>query len=144
MIDERKRFRRFAGILAAVIILGVLFVVGSAVTADTDNWAVIASAVILVTIVLIATLVTRKRLKEMKSGFPMEDERSAARKMRVGYLSFFVSVYFCMALGFIFVVFLEDTTGFPSVGEMIFILVAAMNIIFIVIWAVMSRGKGMP
>lgn len=144
-MDKRMKFRAFVGILAAVIIVGVLFVVGSAFAADTENWAVVASAVILVAIALAAALVARKRLKETKSGIPSEDERSTALKMRAGYLSFFVSMYLCMALGWIFLVLLEDTTtDFPAVGELMFILVAAMGTTYLVIWTAVSRGKGTP
>ncbi len=144
-MDKRMRFRAFVGILAAVIIVGVLFVEGSAFAADTENWAVVASAVILVAIALAAALVARKRLKETKSGIPSEDERSTALKMRAGYLSFFVSMYLCMALGWIFLVLLEDTTtDFPAVGELMFILVAAMGTTYLVIWTAVSRGKGTP
>ncbi|MGB2581819.1 MAG: DUF2178 domain-containing protein [Thermoplasmata archaeon] len=143
-MDKRMRFRAFVGILVAVIIVGVLFVEGSAFAADTENWAVVASAVILVAIALAAALVARKRLKETKSGIPSEDERSTALKMRAGYLSFFVSMYLCMALGWIFLVLLEDTTtDFPPVGELMFILVAAMGTTYLVIWTAVSRGKGM-
>jgi hypothetical protein len=145
MMDERNRFRLFIGIIVSIIVIGLLFVAGAANSEDADNWAVIASAVIVGSIALVASLVARKRLKEMKSGFPSEDERSVAIKMRAGYLSFFVSMYLCMALGWIFSAFLEDTTmALPSLGTVMFILVAAMGTTYIVVWAAISRGKGMP
>lgn len=135
----------FIGIIVSIIVIGLLFVAGAANSEDADNWAVIASAVIVGSIALVASLVARKRLKEMKSGFPSEDERSVAIKMRAGYLSFFVSMYLCMALGWIFSAFLEDTTmALPSLGTVMFILVAAMGTTYIVVWAAISRGKGMP
>jgi len=145
MIDEKKRFRRMVGVLAAVIVVGVLFVAGSAVAKDTDNWAMVLSAVILVSIALVAVLLARKRLNEMRQGIPSEDERSTAVKMRAGYLSFFVSMYLCLALGWIFGVFLEDTTAeVPSTGVVMFVLVAVMGSIYLVVWTAMSRGKGIP
>jgi len=145
MMDERNRFRLFIGIIISIIVIGVLFVAGAANSEDSDNWSVIASAVIVGSIALVASLVARKRLKEMKSGFPSEDERSTALKMRAGYLSFFVSMYLCMALGWIFGVFLEDTTmDLPSVGTVMFLLVAAMGTTYIVVWTAISRGKGTP
>ncbi len=145
MMDERNRFRLFIGIIVSIIVIGVLFVAGSANSEDSDKWSVIASAVIVGSIALVASLAARKRLKEMKSGFPSEDERSTALKMRAGYLSFFVSMYICMALGWIFGVFLDDTTmDLPSVGTVMFILVAVMGTAYIVIWTAISRGKGTP
>ena len=145
MMDERNRFRLFIGIIVSVIVIGVLFVAGATNSEDSDKWSVIASAVIVGSIALVASLVARKRLKEMKSGFPSEDERSTALKMRAGYLSFFVSMYICMALGWIFGAFLEDTTmDLPSVGTVMFILVAVMGTTYIVVWTAISRGKGTP
>ena len=145
MMGERNRFRLFIGIIVSMVVIGVLFVAGASNSEDSDNWSVIAPAVIVGSIALVASLAARKRLKEMKSGFPSEDERSTALKMRAGYLSFFVSMYLCMALGWIFGVFLEDTTmDLPSVGTVMFILVAAMGTTYIVVWTAISRGTGMP
>lgn len=141
-MDERKRFQAFVGILIVVIAVGGAFGVG-AVVADGDAWAIVASIAILVALALVAVIVTRKRLKDMESGFPSEDERSAAVKMRIGYISFWVSVYFCFALGWIINLFVEDTsTEFLSLEDLMFVVAGVMCLIFIVIWAVMSRGKG--
>jgi len=143
-MDEKRMFSKFVGILAAVIVLGVVFVVGS-VIAEADLGYTIVSAVILVSIALVAIVVARERQKEIKSGFPHDDERSSALKMRAGYLAFFVSMYFCLALGLIIGAFVDDSTiDFPSIGETMFLLVAAMGIFYGVIWSALSRGKGTP
>ncbi len=145
MLGEKNRFRLFIGIVASVIVIGVLFVVGATNSEGTDNWALIATAVIVGSIAVAASLVARKRLKEMKRGFPSEDEMSTAVKTRAGYLSFFVSMYLCLAIGWIYGVFLEDKKiEFPTVGELMFILVAVMGITYMVIWTAISRGKGAP
>jgi ABC-type sugar transport system permease subunit len=101
--------------------------------------------VIVVAIAVMAAFVARKRRKEMRQGIPSEDERSTALKMRAGYLSFFVSMYLCLALGWIFGVLLEDTTTkVPSTGTVMFIMVAAMGVIYGIVWIGVSRGTGMP
>jgi len=141
-MDEKKRFRKFVGIVAAMIVLGAVFVVGTVVV-EVDNWYTIVSAAILVSIALVAIFVAWKRKEELKSGFPHEDERSRALKMRAGYLALFVSMYFCLALGWIIGAFVEDSEReFLSVGEMMFVLVAVMGILYSVILAALSRGKG--
>jgi hypothetical protein len=142
MMDEKKRFRKFIGILVAMIVLGSVFVVGT-VVAEVDNWYTIASAAILVSIAVVAIFVAWRRREELKCGFPLEDERSRALKMRAGHLALFVSMYFCLALGWIIGAFVEDSgREFLSVGEMMFVLVAVMGIFYAVILAVLSRGKG--
>jgi hypothetical protein len=141
-MDERKRFRAFVGILIVVIAVGGVFGVG-AVVAEGDAWAIVTSIAILAALALVAVVAIRKRLKDMESGFPSEDERSAAVKMRIGYLSFWVSVYFCFALGWIINLFVEDTsTQLISLEELMFVVAGVMCLIFIVLWAALSRGKG--
>lgn len=142
-MDERSRFRLFIGIVVSIVVIGVLFVAGAAKAENTDNWALVASAVIVCALALVALLVARRRLREMKRGIPSEDERSTAIKERAGYLSFFISMYICLGLGSIFGVFMEDKTiEFPTVGEIMFILVAVMGIIYMVTWTAVSRWTG--
>jgi len=144
MMDESKRFRVFVGVLVAVVVGGVVFVISS-VVADAEFWFTVVSVLILVSMALVAVLVARKRQKELKSGFPPEDERSRALNMRAGYLAFWVSIYLCLALGWIIGAFVdESTTDFLSVGEMMFVLTAAMGISYLAIRAVLTRGKGTP
>jgi len=144
-MDEKSRFRLFIGIVVSIVVIGVLFVAGAAREENEVNWAVIASAVIVGAIALVAALVARRRLAEMKRGIPSEDERSIAVKMRAGYLSFFISMYLCLGLGWVFGVFMDgQTIDFPTVGEIMFILVAVMGITYIVTWTAVSKGKGVP
>ncbi len=141
-MDEKKRFRKFVGILAAVIVGAAVFVVGT-VVAGVDDWYAVVSAAILVSIALVAVFVAWRKRNELKSGFPLEDERSRALKMRAGSLALWASMYFCLALGWIIGVFVEDSTReFLSVGEMMFVVVAAMGIFYSVILAALSRRKG--
>ncbi len=143
-MDEKKRFRKLVGILAAVIVMGAVFVVGTVVV-EVDNWYTIASAAILVGIAVVAVFIALRKREELKSGFPLEDERSRALKMRAGYLALFVSMYFCLALGWIIGAFVEDSgREFLSVGEMMFVIVAAMGTFYAVILAALSRGTGTP
>ena len=144
-MNEKRRFQLLVGILAAVVIGGAFFVVGVVVNEDVDGWWIVSPLFLLIAIAIAAVLVARKRLQEMKRGIPSEDERSTALKMRAGHISFFASMYLCLALGWIFGVLLEDSTAeLPSTGTMMFVLVAAMGVIYVVTWAVISRGKGMP
>ena len=144
-MNEKQRFRLFVVILAAVVIGGAFFVVGVLVNEDVDGWWIASPLFLLIAIAVVAVLVARKRLQELKRGIPSEDERSTALKMRAGHISFFASMYLCLALGWLFGLILEDSaTELPSTGTMMFVLVAAMGVIYIVTMAVMSRGKGMP
>ena len=140
--DERRRFQAFVVLLILVIALGAVFGVG-AVIADGEPMAIVMAIAILSVVAVVAIVATRKRLGDMKDGFPSEDERSAAMKMRVGHIAFWASVYFCFALGWIIVLFVDDTsTDFLAPEDLIFVVAGAMCFIYIVVWAVLSRWKG--
>ncbi len=145
MIDDRKQLQLLVGVVVAVIVIGVLFAIGVAVDDEGENMWIPLTAVIVVATAVVMVLVARKRLKEMRQGIPSDDERSMALKMRAGYLAFFVSMYLCLALGWVFGVLLEDTSAkLPGTGTVMFALVAMMGVIYFVVWAVVSRGTGMP
>lgn len=137
-MDEKARFRMFVAVVAAVLVFGAIFVVWSGAV-GSENWAMVMSAVILVTMAIVAIVVVRKGLKEQKSGFPREDERSRAIKMRAGYIAFFASLYFLLAMGFVHAS-LEDTeiSSVPT-AEWLMIYVAAMGSIYLVVNAYLSR-----
>ena len=141
-MDERTRFRRFVVVVAAVLVLGAIFVVLSGAI-GADNWASVMSAVILVTMALIALVAARKWSKELKSGFPKEDERSKAIKMRAGYLSFFVSLYFMLGMGFVLAILEDNQISSVPTSEWFMVYVAAMGSIFLAINAYLDR-KGVP
>ena len=131
-MDEKARFRRFVAAIAAVLVGGAVFVVVTGVV-GTDNWATVMSAVILVTMALVAIVVVRKGLRELRSGFPMEDERSKAIKMRAGYLAFFVSLYFMLGMGFVLAILEDNQVSSLPISEWFMFYVAIMGSIFLVI-----------
>ena len=141
-MDEETRFRRFVAVVAAVLVFGAIFVVVTGAF-GSDNWATVMSAVVLVTMALVALVVVRKRLKELKSGFPKEDERSTAIKMRAGYLAFFVSLYFIMGMSFVHAMLEDNQVSSLPTSEWLMIYVAAMGSIFLVVNAYLNR-KGVP
>lgn len=141
-MDEKARFRRFVAVVAAVLVFGAIFVVWSGAV-GADNWATVMSAVILVTMALVAIVVVRKGLKELKSGFPRDDERSRAIKMRAGYIAFYISLYFLLAMGFVHSVLEDNETSSVPTSEWLMIYVAVMGSIFLAVHAYLSR-KGVP
>lgn len=140
-MDEKKRFRAFVVLVTAIVVIGSLFAI-QAVMSEADTWAAVVSAIILVLIAIMAVVVIRRQLRDLRSGFPSEDERSRALKMRAGYLAFWVSMYFCMVLGWVFGLFVDEPAkDFLTIGEMMFVLAGVMGIFYIVIWTAVSRGK---
>jgi len=141
-MDENKKFRRYVAIVIIVLTLGAVFVIVSGALGE-DSWASVMAALLLVVMALVAVKVARRWSREMKSGFPRDDERSVAIKMRAGYLAFFISLYFMFGIGFVFAI-LEDTeaTSVPT-SEWAMIFVAVMGLIYGGVNAYLNR-KGVP
>lgn len=55
---------------------------------------------ILATVVIIGVLVTWKIAKEMRSGFPLKDERTQRVGGRSAYYAFYIGTYFMLAMMF--------------------------------------------
>lgn len=141
-MDDRARFWRFVWIVAAVLAVGTVFVIVFA-NAGVDNWATVMPAAILVSMAVIALVVARKKMRELKSGFPSEDERSSAIRMRAGYLAFYISVYFILGMGFVHAIFEDNEVSSLPTSEWLMIYAAAMGSIFLVLNAYYTR-KGVP
>lgn len=141
-MDERARFWRFVGIVVTALVVGALFVIVFA-NASVDNWASLMSAAILVSMAAIAVVVARKKMKELKSGIPSEDERSRALRMRAGYLAFFISLYFVFGMSFFHAILEDNQVSSLPTSEWLMIYVGAMGSIFLVLNTYLTR-KGVP
>jgi len=141
-MDENARFRAFAGIVVMILVLGTIFVVVYA-NAGVDNWATLMSAAIVITMAIIALIVARVKLKELKRGIPSDDERSRAIRMRAGYLSFYISLYFVLGMSFFHVILEDNQISSLPTSEWLMIYVAAMGSIFLVLNACLKR-RGVP
>ena len=141
-MDEKVRFRRFVVAIAAVLVGGAIPVVVTGAV-GTDSWAAVMPAVFLVAMALVAIVVVRKELRELKSGLPMEDERSKAIEMRAGYLAFFVSIYLMIGTGSVLVALEDNQVSSLSTSEWFMFYVAIMGSIFLAANAYLNK-KGVP
>jgi hypothetical protein len=141
-MNEEARFWRFVGIVVTVLVLGALFVIVS-VNASIDHWATLMSAAILVSMAVIALIVARKKMKELRDGIPSEDERSRAIRMRAGYLAFYISLYFILGMSFVHGILEDNQVSSLPTSEWLMIYVAAMGSIFLVLNVYFAR-KGVP
>lgn len=91
-----------------------------------------------VAIALVALLLALRAMRELRSGMPLDDERSRAMKSRAGYYAFHISMYATLALGFVFVLFEDEGMTLPN-SELLFILVALMGSIQIVLMTYLNR-----
>jgi hypothetical protein len=142
MAGERK-VGRYLAVISAVVLLGAMIFLVNLSEGTVDNSWIIVSAMIVVSIGVLAFISIRRTMKESRNGFPMDDEMSKAIKMKAGYLSFFISMYFLFAMSFVHSMFEDTTFSQIPTSELLMIYVAAMGSIFLVSHAYLTR-KGVP
>lgn len=141
-MDEKRKFRRFFAVVSAVLVLGVLIVIIE-VTADVDNWWMLASAFILLSMALVMLFFIRRGLKDIESGIPLVDERSRIIDFRAGYLAFFISLFFIMGMSFVHAILEINEITSVSTSEWLMIYVGVMGANYLIIHAYMNK-KGVP
>ena len=126
--------------ISAVVLLGIALMI--ALTEGINIWSM-AMLVAIVALALVAIGMVVKSQREIKSGFPRQDERSIALSMRAGNRAFYVSMYLFlfMALG---LMGLDDEEVMLSNAELLFIAVAIMGSIHIVLSAYYNRKGRVP
>lgn len=87
--------------------------------------------VIILAIALIAIALAVKSMREIRSGFPLQDERSLALSMRAGNRAFYVSMYLFLFMAIAFSA-LEDRSLAFSNAELLFVIVGLMGSIQII------------
>ena len=134
---ERQRMWIMAGIAVAVLAaagLGLLLLEGV-------NTFTLISVAVLATIVVIALALVAWTAKELRSGYPLEDERSRLMNMRAGYYAFYVTMYSVLALAFVMMM-LEDEGVVLANGELLFLVIVLMGSVHIALSLYFKlRGK---
>ena len=141
-MDGKARYWALVVVVVAVL-AGVALYMAATVNVGVESWWTVVSAVILVGLALVAIAVVLKQRKELKSGFPKEDERSRAIRMRAGYLAFFISLYFLLGMGFIHGILEDQQMSLLPTSEWLMIYVAVLGSIFLAVHAYLNR-KGVP
>ncbi len=141
-MDGKARFWAVVVVVVAVL-AGVALYTVATVNVGVESWWTLVSAVILVGLALVAIAVVLKQRKDLKSGFPKEDERSRAIRMRAGYLSFFISLYFLLGMGFIHGILEDQQLSLLPTSEWLMIYVAVLGSIFVAVHAYLNR-TGVP
>lgn len=141
-MDERARFRALVVTVVVVLIGATVYTVATGYAGADVGWT-LGSALVLVGMALVAVAAVLRERRGLRSGFPKDDERSHAIRMRAGYLAFYISLYFLFAMSLLQIL-LEDRAivSLPT-AEWGMLYVAAMGSIFLAVHAHLNR-KGVP
>ncbi len=104
---------------------------------DETIWPIIL-LVTVVALAVVAVVLVIRVLRGMRSGLPLQDERSRARNAKAGYYAFYMSIYATLALGVIFVLLEDRDITLPN-SELLFIVVAIMGSIHIAFSTYVNR-----
>ena len=121
--------------VSAVVLLGVALLL--VLTEGFNLWTGVV-LVTLVAIAIVAIALALRSMREVRRGFPRQDERSLALSMKAGNRAFFVSMYLFlfMAMG---LAVLGDQELVVSNAELLFVVVAIMGTIHIILSTYYSR-----
>ena len=136
-MDERTRVWVMMSIAAVVLLAAALFI---GIVEGFSEWALV-SMTIIAAIVLLALFFVIKTVRELRTGLPLEDERSRYLSMRAGHRAFYVSMYTILGLAFV-TMLLEGYDVVLSAPEILFVVVALMGSLHLAFSAYYSRkGK---
>lgn len=138
-MNEVTRVRVMMAIAAIVLLASGLFVL---LAEGVNLWSMVMFLTV-VAIAVVALVLVARVLRDLRSGIPLQDERSKALNARVGYYSFYLSMYLTLALAVAFTV-LEDRDMTVPNSELLFIVVVIMGSIHIVLSTYFTprRGRG--
>ena len=134
----RKDKARLIAILIVsflVILTGTLFSVKTFMKGDMAGG--ILGVIIAISILAFAIFVFRRGNRDMREGYPLQDERSKRVLEKATSKSFYVSLYLLLAIGFLS----EDIIKFRDVSQAMSTAVGGMAILFFVFWIYYNKKE---
>ena len=131
---ERIRLAAIVIISIVVIVTGALFAVGSFRNGEIVGG--ILGIMIAMIILTFAVIVFKRGNRDLKGGFPLQDERSRRVLERASSRAFYVSLYLFLLIGF-----LSEWVNFRDVSQATSVGVGGMALLFLIFWAYYNRKE---
>jgi len=90
----------------------------------------ILGIIIAITILAFALIIYKRGNRDLKEGFPLQDERSKRVMQKTMSMSFLVSLYLLLAIGFLS----DDIIKFRDVSQATSAAIGAMALLFLIFW----------
>ena len=135
MKKDKIRIIVIALISLLVIATGSLWGLNAFVRGDIAGG--VAGVTIAIIILAFAIFVFVRGNRDMKEGFPLQDERSKRVLEKASSKAFYASLYLLIAVGFLS----DDLIKFRDVSQATGIAVGGMAILFAVFWAYYNRKE---
>lgn len=134
--DDKIRLAAIILISLAVIVTGALYSLSALSKGDAAG--AIGGGLIAAIILIFAVFVFLRGSKDLKEGFPIQDERSMRVKEKASSKAFYVTLYMLLALGLLS----DEMIQFRDVSQATSVAVAGMAILWVIFWAYYN-GKEM-
>ena len=133
--EGKDKIRMTAIIIVSLFVIatGTLFSLMRFMKGDVAGG--VGGALIALIILVFAISVFRRGNRDMKKGFPLQDERSKKVMQKAMSMAFLVSLYLLLAIGFLS----DDLIKFRDVSQATSLAVGGMAILFAVFWAYYNR-----
>ena len=126
-------------LFTATMILGTVFY-GMFSSFAGEYLEAIVVFIISVVMMIIAIWIFRKERKNVKAGFPLEDERSKLIKQKTAAYSYYVSLYYLLGLMW-YSIFAQNFLSLPRMDTeaALGVGIGGIIILFFIIWLIVSR-----
>jgi uncharacterized membrane protein len=118
-----------------VIATGILFWVHAFLKGDVIGG--ISGALIAITILAFAIFIFRKGNRDMRAGYPLEDERSKRVKEKASSRAFYTSLYLLLLVGLLS----DNIIKFRDVSQATSAVVGGMAILFVAFWIFYNKKE---
>jgi uncharacterized membrane protein len=128
--ERRDKARLTAIVIISLLVIatGSLFSINAFMNGETAGGFL--GIIIAISILAFALLVFRRGNRDIKEGYPPQDERSKRVLEKASSTSFYVTLYFLLAIGFLS----EDIIKFRDVSQATSVAVGGMVILFLIFW----------
>jgi len=136
-IEGKDKIRLIAILIVSLFVIttGIFFAKQSFTRGNITGG--ILGIIIAAIILIFAIIVYKRGNKDMKGGFPLKDERSKKVMQKAMSMSFLVSLYLLLAIGFLS----EDMLKFRDVSQATGLAVGGMALLFLIFWIYYNRRE---
>jgi len=132
---ERIRLTVIVIISLFVIVTGALFSLGSFRSGEIMGG--ILGIMIALIILTFAVIVFRRGNRDLREGYPLKDERSRKVMEKASSLTFYVSLYLLLLIGFLS----DELIPFRDVSQATSVTVGCMALLFLIFWAYYNQKQ---
>jgi uncharacterized membrane protein len=134
-VNDKARLITIIIISIIVILTGGLFAVNAFKNSEIVGGTL--GLVIAISILAFAIFVFKKGNRDMKQGYPLQDERSRKVLEKASSKVFYVTLYLLLAIGFLS----EDVIKFRDVSQATSLAVGGMAVLFFIFWTYYNKKE---